>query len=46
MVTEVAALDVFFPGEDYHQEYYANNPGQGYCSFVIRPKLEKLGLKY
>ena len=45
IVTEVAPLDTFHPGEDYHQDYYVNNKEQGYCSFVIRPKLEKLGLK-
>ena len=45
MVTEVAPLDTFHSGEDYHQDYYVNHREQGYCSFVIRPKLEKLGLK-
>lgn len=45
IVTEVAPLDVFYPGEDYHQDYYVNHKEQGYCSFVIRPKLDKLGLK-
>lgn len=46
IVTEITALEKFYPGEDYHQDYYLNNPQQGYCSFVIRPKLEKLGLKH
>lgn len=45
IVTEVAPLDVFYGGEDYHQDYYVNHREQGYCSFVIRPKLDKLGLK-
>ncbi len=45
IVTEVAPLEVFYSGEDYHQDYYVNHREQGYCSFVIRPKLEKLGLK-
>ncbi|MDG2169454.1 MAG: peptide-methionine (S)-S-oxide reductase MsrA [Opitutales bacterium] len=45
IVTEIAPLDVFHGGEDYHQDYYVNHKEQGYCSFVIRPKLEKLGLK-
>ena len=45
IVTEVAPLDVFYAGEDYHQDYYVNHREQGYCSFVIRPKLDKLGLK-
>lgn len=46
IVTEIVALEKFYPGEDYHQDYYVKNPHQGYCSFVIRPKLEKLGLKF
>lgn len=41
IVTEITQLDKFYPAEDYHQNYYNNNPGQGYCSFVIAPKLEK-----
>jgi peptide-methionine (S)-S-oxide reductase len=45
IVTELAPLDKFFPAEGYHQDFYTNNPEQGYCSFVIRPKLAKLGLK-
>lgn len=42
IVTELAPLDKFFPAEEEHQEYYANNPSQGYCSMVIAPKLAKL----
>jgi peptide-methionine (S)-S-oxide reductase len=45
IVTEIAPLDVFYGGEDYHQDYYVKHKEEGYCSFVIRPKLEKLGLK-
>ncbi len=41
IVTEITKLDKFYPAEDYHQEYYDNNPNQGYCSFVITPKVEK-----
>ncbi|WP_128546557.1 peptide-methionine (S)-S-oxide reductase MsrA [Larkinella soli] len=41
IVTEVSAADTFYVAEDYHQEYYANNPDQGYCAFVIAPKLDK-----
>ena len=41
IVTEISPLDVFYPAEEYHQNYYNNNPGQGYCSFVIRPKVDK-----
>lgn len=42
IVTEVTAFSKFYKAEDYHQNYYNNNPGQGYCVFVIKPKLEKL----
>ena len=41
IVTEVTRLDVFYRAEDYHQNYYNNNPGQGYCAAVISPKLAK-----
>jgi peptide-methionine (S)-S-oxide reductase len=41
IVTEVTAADTFYPAEDYHQEYFANNPTQGYCAFVIQPKVAK-----
>ena len=42
IVTELSPLDVFYKAEDYHQDYYKNNKEQGYCSFVISPKLAKL----
>lgn len=41
IVTEISPLTKFYPAEDYHQDYYDNNPNQGYCSFVIAPKVEK-----
>lgn len=41
IVTEVAAASVFYEAEDYHQEYYARNPNQGYCQFVVAPKVAK-----
>jgi peptide-methionine (S)-S-oxide reductase len=42
IVTEIASFTKFYPAEDYHQEYYANNKNTNpYCSIVIRPKLEK-----
>lgn len=31
----------YWPAEDYHQHYFARNPGQGYCAFVVAPKVEK-----
>jgi peptide-methionine (S)-S-oxide reductase len=42
VVTEIVPLQAFYPAEDYHQDYYAKNPGQGYCVAVINPKLKKL----
>ena len=45
IVTEIHALDVFYPAEDYHHNYYNNNPDVGYCAYIIRPKLEKLKLE-
>lgn len=42
IVTEISPLDVFFEAEKEHQDYYRNNQTQGYCSFVITPKLAKL----
>jgi peptide-methionine (S)-S-oxide reductase len=44
IVTEIAPLTDFYRAESYHQDYYRNNPHAGYCSLVIRPKLQKLGL--
>jgi len=41
IVTEISPLTNFYKAEDYHQNYFANNPTQGYCSFVIAPKVEK-----
>lgn len=41
LVTELAPVDPFFAAEDYHQDYYANNAGQGYCRIVIAPKVAK-----
>ena len=41
VVTEISPVTNFYHAEDYHQDYYANNPNQGYCAFVIGPKVEK-----
>jgi peptide-methionine (S)-S-oxide reductase len=41
LVTEVVPLTVFYPGEEYHQDYFLRNPGQGYCRAVIAPKVAK-----
>ena len=41
IVTEVMSVDNFWPAEDYHHNYYARNPNQGYCAFVVGPKVSK-----
>lgn len=41
IVTEVTKASTFYSAEEYHQDYYTNNPNQGYCAMVITPKLEK-----
>ncbi len=41
IVTEIVEFKKFYPAEDYHQDYYERNPYQGYCTFVITPKVEK-----
>ncbi|MGB5302232.1 MAG: peptide-methionine (S)-S-oxide reductase MsrA [Gemmatimonadota bacterium] len=46
IVTEVSALQAYYPGEDYHQDYYRQNPGQGYCQVVVAPKLAKFRARY
>ena len=46
IVTEISPLETFYPAEDYHQDYYNQNKDQGYCSFVITPKLAKLRKLY
>ncbi|CAL2088532.1 peptide-methionine (S)-S-oxide reductase MsrA [Tenacibaculum sp. 190524A05c] len=46
IVTEVSELPTFYPAEEYHQNYYANNKEQGYCNFVITPKISKLRKLY
>jgi peptide-methionine (S)-S-oxide reductase len=42
IVTEISPLTKFYPAEKYHQDYFKNNPNQGYCAYVIRPKVQKL----
>lgn len=46
IVTKVSAASKFYPAEDYHQDYYAQNPNQPYCQAVIAPKLSKLKKNY
>jgi peptide-methionine (S)-S-oxide reductase len=42
IVTEIVPFETFYEAEDYHQEYYDLNPNQPYCTYVIKPKMEKL----
>ena len=42
IVTEIVPLSTFYVAEDYHQDYFRNNPNAGYCQFVIKPKVKKL----
>ena len=46
IVTEVTPADKFYIAEDYHQEYFANNPNQGYCQFLVAPKVAKFRKHY
>jgi peptide-methionine (S)-S-oxide reductase len=46
VVTEVTSASAFYPAEDYHQYYYANNPRQPYCVAVAAPKVAKVRAKY
>src|SRR6185369_6681514 len=46
VVTEVTPLAQFYPAEDYHKNYFARNPEQGYCQIVINPKVEKVQAKF
>ena len=46
IVTEVVPFKAFYPAEDYHQEYFANNPNQPYCKLVVQPKVNKFRSQY
>ncbi len=46
VVTEISPFKEFYLAEDYHQNYYSLNPNQGYCQYVIRPKVEKFDKEY
>jgi peptide-methionine (S)-S-oxide reductase len=46
VVTQVEPLEVFYPAEAYHQDYFANNPNQPYCQVIIAPKVAKARHKY
>lgn len=46
VVTQVDAAPVIYPAEDYHQNYFRQHPGQGYCMAVVAPKLAKFRAKF
>jgi peptide-methionine (S)-S-oxide reductase len=46
IVTQVVPLEKFYPAENYHKDYYKNNPGNPYCQLVIDPKLAKFKKKF
>ena len=46
IVTELAPLAHFWVGEDYHQDFFAKNPLQGYCNAVVAPKMAKVRSKF
>jgi peptide-methionine (S)-S-oxide reductase len=45
IVTEIQPLKEFYPAENYHQDFYRNNPNASYCRLVIAPKLHKLKME-
>jgi len=46
IVTEVRPAGVFYPAEDYHQDYFRTNPRQPYCAYVVAPKVKKFREKF
>lgn len=46
IVTEIAPYSVFYPAEEYHQDYFAKNPNQPYCAAVVAPKVSKIRKEY
>lgn len=46
IVTEISPAEKFYPAEDYHQNYFVNNPFAGYCQVVIAPKVAKFRSKF
>jgi peptide-methionine (S)-S-oxide reductase len=46
IVTEVVPFEVFYKAEDYHQQYFRTNPGQGYCQAVVSPKVAKFRKRF
>ena len=46
IVTEITEFTNFYEAENYHQDYFANNPNQPYCTFIVAPKVKKFSAKY
>ena len=46
IVTEITPFSAFYPAESYHQDFFNRNPRQGYCQFVVSPKVDKFQQKY
>lgn len=46
IVTELRPAEIFYPAEDYHQNYYRSNPNQSYCAYVVGPKVKKFRDKF
>lgn len=46
IVTQIQPVPAYYPAEDYHQNYFNNNPNQGYCRAVVGPKVQKIRKKY
>jgi peptide-methionine (S)-S-oxide reductase len=46
IVTEITEFKSFYKAEDYHQDYFANNPKQPYCTFVVKPKVKKFEARF
>ena len=46
IVTEVVQLEEFYRAEEYHQDFFAKNPNQGYCVAVVAPKVAKVRAKF
>lgn len=46
IVTEVSPLGAYYPAEEYHQDFYTNNPNYGYCRAVINPKMSKFRKRF
>ncbi len=46
IVTEIKLIDNFYEAENYHQNFYENNPDQSYCKYIIEPKLDKLNKQF